>query len=171
MSQPQTRFDQYAATVKGLVNQASTMSTDAAQRAAAGDYTVDDRIGTLHKFFDLALKTYVAMLQLLIASPSTGKAPVKPLPSEEICVTARDYPRKCTIAERFRRVGLPSVTVPSECIIFLPADVIEANAKKFQIALSDYHYTGANYEGIVRLTPTTTSAGAPSEDIRVTVGL
>ena len=172
MSDPQTRIEQQAAEVKGLLDEATNISRDAAQRAVAGSYTLDDRINTIHVLFNVAVKSYVAILRLFIAGPLTGQPPQTPLPSEKIEITPQSYPRKCSIAMDFQRVGLPSETVPRECCIVLPDEVIEPNEKEIRIALNDYRYVGANYTGKLCLRPTTASAGSQSEEFHtVTIGL
>jgi hypothetical protein len=89
-----------------------------------------------------------------------------PLPSENIEVPATTYPRQLQAKGPFVRVGLPNVTIPVSAIGFEPS-FLPAGITKFQIALKDYQYIGANYTGTVLVS---TEALVPDEMV-VTVGL
>jgi hypothetical protein len=173
MTEPYDRFENHSAILRDLIDKAGNMTVEAATRADADNFGIDARISTAHKFVDLEVKGHVELLENLIAGPWwLGPVPAEARPSDPLDVDPATYPRKIEPAEAyFTRVGQPGTKLPATALRFLPA-VLPANATQFRVALTDYHYVGANYRGKVKLTPTSMATGSqvPAEYV-VVVGL
>jgi hypothetical protein len=166
-----TGFGQQGLIAQELIDRASTLWVEAAERSDAEGLGVDDRVKLVHSLCDLGVQSYVAMIRALIAGPAlaTGAGQAStPQPSELITVDRQSYARALTPKD-FVRVGIPGITVPPSAIGFQP-DFLPAGITQFQIVLKDYRFVGANYTGKVVLTNMADPAATPDEKV-VTVGL
>jgi hypothetical protein len=160
----------HSAVAQQLIDKAAQVWVEAGEQSdSAKGLGIDGRITLVHNLIDLWAKGGAALVQCAIKGPPTlpgsSEASV-PLPSENIEVPATTYPRQLQAKGPFVRVGLPNVTIPVSAIGFEPS-FLPAGITKFQIALKDYQYIGANYTGTVLVS---TEALVPDEMV-VTVGL
>lgn len=164
-TQPNVLFEKFSNQLRAHIKKAFQMGVDAAQRADADDFGIDDRISVAHKFVDLEVKGHAEMLKTLIAGPWITPAPTDD--SNTATVPAATSPRNVELGRWFRRVGWDSVTIGRDKLSVTPK-VLPAGATKVTITLLDLNYIGANYRGNVKLTDPKTGQ---VDLITVTVGL
>lgn len=159
--------------VRGYVGQMGGIAEHAVSTDEAGHWGLDAWIRLIHNLIDLQIRTSATAFQAAIAGP-WWLQPVdrEPWLSDEIEVEDKPYPRVFTIVRSFQQLGRQDVTIPDTAITFVP-NVLPANAKKFQIDLTDNNFVGANYVGKVVLRRADGSASRPPrpDPISVTVGL
>jgi hypothetical protein len=169
MTGPIQEMPHPADTMAALSNQLRAIVAQAAHEDKAGTWGLDGWIRTIHNLIDLQVRTYAAVLQSGISGPCWSGSPVsRPLPSEDITVAPKDYPRDLTASD-FARLGIPHAKLPAFCIGFEP-EFLPAGETRFRVFLRDYRYVGANYTGKITLTSRTRQA-AESETKTVIVGL
>lgn len=176
MTSPNAVIQQQGAAAQQLIEQASALWVEAAEKSDSPEgLGIDARINLVHSLVDLWAKGFVALVEALVAGPvvvpgpTTGQADL-PQPSEPIPVPAKPYPRKLTAAGPFERLGIVKTTIPTSCIGFKP-QILDAGGTHYRILLTDYDFAGANYSGKVVLTSADGSTVEPPDEQAVTVGL
>ncbi|KWX67567.1 hypothetical protein [Mycobacterium sp. NAZ190054] len=179
MTGPTNPVDVHRATTQKLIADTSRLwNTAAAQSDSAEGLGIDGRIGLVHGLIDAWVKAYVAFLETLIKSGGCLPVPSTlgpPLPSEEITVTPRTFPRDLEFVGPLVRVGLPEVTIQPPAVAFDPP-FLPAGIDRFRIVLVDHRFIGSNYAGTVRLSSSAAATNLSPQDlvpdeVSVTVGL
>ena len=159
-------FQEPLTAAQGVLNQIAGTAKAAAKEIDAGTYSLDDRIKTMHRLFDLSVQSWVALVTAAVSGPAWGvKWNATPAPSDPVDVTADPtYPRYIQVATSFAQVGNSSNVIPDHQIKFVP-EVLEVGATQFQIAVTNPDLSGRCYTGAVRLTKITPAGVPPGEEI------
>jgi hypothetical protein len=173
VSTPTTPIQTQSVLGQELIDKAATLWTEAAKQSdSAAGLGIDGRIALVHGLVDLWAKGWAAAIQTLLKAPGFWGTPqaTDPLPSEIVDVkTATTYPRQIEAVGPFKRVGLPTMTIPSWAIGFQPS-FLPAGITQFRIVLKDDRYIGANYTGTIKLSTQSVVNIVPDE-LAVVVGL
>ncbi|WP_102141761.1 hypothetical protein [Mycobacterium hubeiense] len=155
--------------LQGYLDEINQITQNASDIDKAGKWGVDGWIVTIHDLFDLQVRTFATVLRAGIAGPwwAATESPDAPIETDPITVEQTNYPRKLN-ASTFKRVGLPTMTIPPYSLGFEP-EILPAGFTEYRIVLKDDRFLGANYKGTVFLTAT--SGTAEPDQMEVVVGL
>lgn len=172
-SQPNARFEKLSQQLTTHITTAFDMGVDAAEKADAENFGIDDRIKVAHRFVDLEVKGHAEMLETLIGGPLVSPVPLEDF--DVIYVDPVDYECEVLLKDDFVRVG-QATSVTLKCAKLTPVPkIIPKKVNQFRLYLTDLSFIGANYRGFIYLQPTPAAlkvnpAAAPVKKV-VTAGL
>lgn len=167
MTEPSDQFAEYSEALNDVIKKGTEMAVEAAKRADADDFGIDDRISTAHEFVDMEVKGHAKLLETLIKGPLVPVVSGTPMDSDPINVDPDPYPRTIQPVAKWRRIGYPEIELPVN-LIKVPA-VLPPNIRQFRIGVKDYNYSGSNYRGKLLLKRTSAASAAQAADVEITV--
>ena len=93
MTEPSDQFAEYSEALNDVIKKGTEMVVEAAKRADADDFGIDDRISTAHEFVDMEVKGHAKLLETLIKGPLVPVVSGTPMDSDPINVDPDPYPR------------------------------------------------------------------------------